>query len=55
MTGFTFGDYTSARQFHLKTLPEEVGKYVILVGDPGRVNKIAPFLQDARQTSVNRE
>ena len=55
MAGFTFGDYTSARQFHLKTLPEEVGKYVILVGDPGRVNKIAPFLQDARQISVNRE
>lgn len=28
------------RQFHIQTTPEEVGKYVILPGDPGRVPKI---------------
>ena len=29
------------RQFHLQTTEEDVGKYVILPGDPGRVPKIA--------------
>ncbi|MBO5448862.1 MAG: nucleoside phosphorylase [Ruminococcus sp.] len=43
------------RQFHIKTLPEEVGRYVILPGDPGRVPKIADYLDGAVQVAHNRE
>lgn len=43
------------RQFHIQTLPEEVGKYVILPGDPGRVPKIASLLDNAVQVAHNRE
>ncbi len=43
------------RQFHIQTLPEEVGRYVILPGDPGRVPKIAEYLDGARQVAHNRE
>ena len=43
------------RQFHIQTLPEEVGRYVILPGDPGRVPKIAALLDNAVQVANNRE
>ena len=43
------------RQFHIQTLPEEVGHYVILPGDPGRVPAIAALLQEAKQVACNRE
>lgn len=43
------------RQFHIKTIPEEVGRYVILPGDPGRVPKIAEYLDNAKQVAQNRE
>lgn len=43
------------RQFHIRTIPEEVGRYVIMPGDPGRVPKIAALLDDARQVAQNRE
>ena len=43
------------RQFHIQTLPEEVGEYVILPGDPGRVPAIAALLQDAVCVAENRE
>lgn len=43
------------RQFHIKTKKGEVGRYVILPGDLGRVPKIAALLDDARQISCNRE
>lgn len=43
------------RQFHIKTIPEEVGRYVILPGDPGRVPKIAALLDNAVQVAQNRE
>lgn len=43
------------RQFHIKTIPEEVGRYVILPGDPGRVPKIAAYLDNAVQVAQNRE
>ena len=43
------------RQFHIKTLPDEVGRYVILPGDPGRVPPIAALLDDAKQVAQNRE
>lgn len=43
------------RQFHIKTTKDEVGRYVILPGDPGRVEKIAEHLDNASQISYNRE
>lgn len=43
------------RQFHIRTTPGEVGRYVILPGDPGRVPKIAAYLDDAVQVAQNRE
>lgn len=45
----------SERQFHIRTIPEEVGRYVILPGDPGRVPKIAEYLDGAKQVASNRE
>lgn len=43
------------RQFHIRTTPDEVGRYVILPGDPGRVPKIAEYLDNAKQVAQNRE
>lgn len=43
------------RQFHIRTLPEEVGRYVILAGDPGRIPVIAEHFENARQVAHNRE
>lgn len=43
------------RQFHIATLPSEVGGYVILPGDPFRVPKIAAYISDAKQVAYNRE
>lgn len=42
-------------QFHLRVTPEQVGKYVILPGDPGRVEKIAAHFDDAHFVASNRE
>lgn len=43
------------KQFHLQTEPDEIGKYVILPGDPGRVPKIAAYLENPAQIASNRE
>lgn len=43
------------RQFHLRIKEGEIGKYVILCGDPGRVEKIAAFLDDSSFLVENRE
>ncbi len=43
------------RQFHIRAKKGEVGKYVILPGDPGRVPKIAALLDNAEQIAQNRE
>lgn len=42
-------------RFHLRIKNGDVGKYVILPGDPGRVPKIAALLDDAKQIAYNRE
>lgn len=42
-------------QFHLKVTKDQVGKYVILPGDPGRVEKIAKHLDNAEFVASNRE
>ncbi len=42
-------------RFHLKIKNGDVGRYVILPGDPGRVPKIAAYLDNAVQIAQNRE
>lgn len=42
-------------QYHLKVNSSQVGKYVILPGDPARVPKIAAYLDNAEQIAYNRE
>jgi len=42
-------------RFHLKVTDKDVGKFVILPGDPGRVQKIADYLENARLIASNRE
>lgn len=42
-------------RFHLKIKHGDVGRYVILPGDPGRVPKIAALLDNAQQIAQNRE
>lgn len=50
-------DYTegSGRQYHIQTAPGEVGRYVIMPGDPKRCSKIAAFLDDAELIADSRE
>lgn len=42
-------------RFHLKIKNGDVGRYVILPGDPGRVPLIAAKLEGAKQVAQNRE
>lgn len=42
-------------QFHLHVKEEQIGKYAILTGDPGRVPVIASYLDNAEFISSNRE
>lgn len=43
------------RQYHIQTAEGEVGRYVILPGDPKRCAKIAKYLDDAKLIADNRE
>lgn len=43
------------KQFHLQVTEDQIGKYVILPGDPGRVPKIAAYLENAQSVACNRE
>ena len=42
-------------QYHIKVKRGDVGRYVLLPGDPGRCESIAAYLDDARFLSFNRE
>ena len=42
-------------RFHLRIKTGDVGRYVILPGDPGRVPKIAALFDDVVQVAQNRE
>ena len=50
-------DYTegSGKQYHTAVGPGDVGRYVILPGDPGRCAKIAAYFDNAEKIAVNRE
>lgn len=41
--------------FHLKCKADDIGKYVLLPGDPGRTDVIAGYVDNARLISSNRE
>lgn len=50
-------DYTEGQgiQYHIGLRPEQVGKYVLLTGDPGRCGAIASCLENPREMAHNRE
>lgn len=43
------------REFHLHTAPGDVGRYVLLPGDPGRCEKIAKYFDEPKLVAHNRE
>lgn len=43
------------RQYHIQVAKGEIGRYVILPGDPGRCEKIAKYLDGAEKIAQNRE
>ncbi len=47
--------YDDQEEFHLKIRRGDVGRYVILCGDPGRCEKIAALFDDAHFVGSNRE
>ncbi|MBU1910099.1 MAG: uridine phosphorylase [Verrucomicrobia bacterium] len=42
-------------QYHINMKPGDVGRYVLLPGDPGRAPMIASFFDDAKEVTFNRE
>ena len=46
---------TENEEYHLKIRPGDVGRYVILPGDPGRCEKIAQYLDHPIKIAENRE
>ena len=47
--------YTTDKEYHIGLKAGDVGEYVILPGDPGRVQKIAEHLDNAVFVGQNRE
>ena len=43
------------REYHIGVAPGEVGRYVILPGDPGRCEKIAAHFEQPVKVAQNRE
>ena len=43
------------KQFHIACTADDIGRYCILPGDPGRVPAIAAYFDDAKQVAYNRE
>ncbi len=50
-------DYTegSGKQYHIGVGPDDIGKYVILPGDPKRCSKIAAHFENAKLVGDSRE
>lgn len=49
------GGAPSAKLYHIQVAPGEVGQYVLIPGDPGRVDTIAACLDDPWLVSYHRE
>lgn len=45
----------SEKEYHVQLTKGDVGRYVILPGDPGRCKKIAEYLENPRKVGSNRE
>lgn len=45
----------NGKSYHIACAPGEVGRYVILPGDPGRCEKIAKYFDDPKLIANNRE
>ena len=45
----------SGKQYHTGVGPDDIGKYVILPGDPKRCKAIAAFFDDAKLVADSRE
>lgn len=43
------------QQYHVELTKGDIGEYVLLPGDPGRVEMIAGFLDDAKKVAYHRE
>ena len=43
------------KQFHIRCVEGDVGRYVIVPGDPGRCEAIAKYFDDAKHVAQNRE
>lgn len=48
-------EFDGGRMYHVHLKKGEIGKYVILPGDPGRVPKIAEHLENSYMVAQNRE
>lgn len=46
---------TNGKSYHIACAPGQVGRYVILPGDPGRCEKIAKYFDDPIKVASNRE
>jgi uridine phosphorylase len=46
---------TGEKKYHVGLAEGEVGKYVLIPGDPGRTPGIAKYLDDAREVAFSRE
>ncbi len=44
-----------SKQYHIQLEPGDVGRYVLLPGDPGRCEKIAAFFDNPKRIAQNRE
>ena len=47
--------YSPDEEFHLKITNKEIGRYVLMCGDPARVEKIASYLDNPVYLKTNRE
>lgn len=45
----------SGIQYHIKCKEGDVGEYVLLPGDPGRIDQIAELLENPKEIAYNRE
>ena len=48
-------NYQSEYQYHIQCRPGDIGRYVILPGDPGRCEQIAKLFDDYYFVNYNRE
>lgn len=47
--------HTDGSMYHIRLKPGDIGRYVLLPGDPGRTDHIATYFDDAKLVTHNRE